>query len=85
MLKEMLLCINTYIALESASRLLAIEMLLDVTIFGFSFCDLRRRANREEKRKTYLIVQTMHTVRQVAKSYWFHHINLFASKRLERS
>lgn len=39
----------------------------------------------EEERKTYLIVQTMHTVRQVAKSYWFHRINLFASERLENS
>ena len=81
----MLLCINKCIALESTSSLLAIEMLLDVIVFGFSYCDLWRLANTEEERTTYLIVQTMHTVRQVAKSYWFRHINLFASERLERS
>lgn len=40
MLREMLLCINECIALDSASSLLAIEMLLDVIIFGFSFHDL---------------------------------------------
>lgn len=85
MLREMLLCINECIALWLASGLLAIEMLLDAIIFGLSFCDLWRRASKEEGRKTYLFVQTMHTVRQVAKSYWFHHINLFTSERLEKS
>ena len=40
MLREMLLCINECTAFKSASSLLAIEMLLDVIIFGFSFCDL---------------------------------------------
>lgn len=40
MLREMLLCINECIALESASSLLTIEMLLDIIIFGFSFGDL---------------------------------------------
>lgn len=40
MLRDMLLCINECITLKSARSLLAIEMLLDVMIFGFSFCDL---------------------------------------------
>lgn len=40
MLTEMLLCINKCIALDLASRLMAIKMLLDVIMFGFSFCDL---------------------------------------------
>ena len=39
----------------------------------------------EGERKTYLIEQTVHRVRQVAKSYCFHHINLSASVRLEKS
>jgi hypothetical protein len=60
-------------------------MLLDVIIFGFNICDLWRLANTEEERETYRIVQTMHIVRQVAKSYGFLHINLFASERLEKS
>lgn len=71
MLRERLLCINKCIALDLASSLLAIEMLPDVTIFGFSFCDLQRLDNIEEGKKTHLTVQTMHTIRQVAKVIGF--------------
>lgn len=83
MLRVMLFCINECIVLELVSSFQVIEMLLDVIIFGFSFCDFQRLVNMEEERKIYFIVQIMYIVRQVVKSYWFYRINFFVLERLE--